>query len=114
MLENQADSPISLNFGPKIPSSLKEEFTTYELPYNFAKYEIPSNFIVNYWRAIISLSIVVAAGYLLRLIEKLNNNKKRSEKVRFLLRRLRVSVLWNFFILIASTNFDGIVIFSSL
>ena len=64
LLRNQKDSPISFNFGPKIPDSIKEQFTNYTIPGNFAKYELHSSFLVSYWRAFTSASILILASFL--------------------------------------------------
>ena len=69
LLRNQADSPVSVTFGPRIPESLKKEFTSYDLPENFAKYQVHSSFIVNYWRIITSLAIVLSVGTFFAILE---------------------------------------------
>lgn len=88
MLKNQNDSPISLNFGPKIPPSIKERFVSYPLPSNFADYNLHSNFIVNFWRVITSLLILLAAGYLFKLLLIISSHKGRSNKISIIFGRI--------------------------
>jgi len=95
-----------------MPKSLKEKFNSYELPENFSKYQLHSSFLVNFWRTITSLLIVLAFGFLFYLLEKLfyKLDKPRFEKV---MEKFKNLMWFNLSLLIFCTNVDGIVLFSS-
>ena len=113
MLKNQEESPISFNFGPKMPASLKKEFTNYTIPANFAEYELHSSFLVSYWTSITSLAILLMVSYLFGVFEGIARRRASMSWNHFFY-RLRVLLKWNLIVLVFCINYDGIVLFSSL
>jgi len=111
MLDNMNSTLVSFDFGFNMPSALQDQFTKYPLPHKFDLYQFHSSFLVNYWKVAsalaILLTIITIVCVLLQVIKKQKNGQT-------LLKGLKLILKWNFFLMIFCTNFDGIVIGTSL
>mmetsp|Transcript_5609 Transcript_5609/g.4752 ORF Transcript_5609/g.4752 Transcript_5609/m.4752 type:complete len:225 (+) Transcript_5609:230-904(+) len=109
----QDKSSLSLNFGPDIPDGLKESFPNKTLVENFAKYDLHSSFLVNFWKNITTMILIIVIGLFFKGLEYIFKRKSIHD-YGFLFERLRVITLWNFFLLIFCSNYAKIVLFTSL
>ena len=111
MLNSVNSTLLSLSFGPSIPSNVQSKFKYTNPPGKFSDYQFHSSFIVNYWQVMSSLSVVLVLIVVLTAVLFLT---KKKPKVHQLISRLTLIVKWNFFLMMFCTNFDGIVISTSL
>lgn len=109
---NQKENPYSVNFAPKIPRSLKQNFEVGELPENFAKFNVNTNFIVNFWRPVLTLIILLGLSGIFKLFEIIFD-KYHKGTGSYVAKRLKVLIKYNLILLIFCSNYDGIVLFSS-
>ena len=111
MLNGLFSSLISFNFAPAIPDSIEDKFVLRQIPLNFAKYEIHSSFFVNYWGIMVSLSLILATIIVLTILGLVFRKFKDMSK---LIKQLTSIVKWNFFMVIFCSNFDQIILYTSL
>ena len=111
MLDNMNSTLFSFSFGPAITPNVQSQFKKYKLPGKFDQYQFHSAFLVNYWQNMTSLAIILGVILVLSL---LSFTSKLFKKRIYILEKLKLIVKWNFFLMIFCTNFDGIVLGTSL
>ena len=111
MLDHFHSSTISLQFGFDMPIKLADQFAQYPLPSNFAKYQLKSSFLVTYWITMTSMLIVYCFSKILSAITYL---LQKNKKLHSLLERINLIFKWNFLLLVFFSNFDGVILPTSL
>ena len=64
LFKSQSKNPIAITMSPEIDEDVKNRFVQDDIPAQFAEYNLHSSFFVNYWKTMISLAIIIGAGFL--------------------------------------------------
>lgn len=111
MLDHMDTSILSLQIGFSMPKSQENKFGRHTLPENFEKYDLSSSFFVNYFTVFTTLlevlMVILTLTALSLLVKKYNKTYELVQKIILIFR-------WNFFLLIFYTNFDQIILPTSL
>lgn len=111
LLNNMNSSVISFSFGPSMPSYVQAKFSNYPLPGKFGEYGLNSSFLVNYWQNMTSLALILGVIVILGIMVTLVKKKKF---LFLVFTKLKLIVKWNFFLMMFTTNLDGVALGTSL
>lgn len=111
MFDSQSSSSISFNLNFGLPKNAVEKFPKYPLPGRFARYEGTSSFILNYWKGLVTLSLLLFIIAMATIFAPLT---KSTKYVHLILRHIENITKWDLFLLLLCTNIDGLGVYSSL
>ena len=111
-LASKTVNPISFTFGMKMSSSMENEITNHTLPKEVQRREFHSSFLVNFWPETLLFFILLGIGLFLLALELL---AKRLDWTNLwnICRGIRFITLFNFILVLITSNVDNIIIFSS-
>lgn len=107
--QNPTRSPLSLI--NHVAQNLKSTYASDQLPWNFGRYGLHSRFLINFLPPLISISVIllVVLGVWVSLL-----CTKKYKGINTVLEKTLMALRWNFVMTFLLSNYDGLIIFSSL
>ena len=110
---NSSIFSVSTAFGYSMPSDLSTRVQKYPLPSVFEGLGYHSSYLINFWQAISTYSILIALGTAFYVLEKLMS-KFHKGKLALVLQRLSILTHWNFLLIVAFNTYDDMTLFAIL
>ena len=111
ILDHQNLNQPSIQFLKDAQDFLKHHFPTISLPDRFNHYRLHSNFLVNFFQPILIILIILA---IILILCTINYYCEKEGKFKSLVCKALDIFKWNLLISVAVSNYDGIILYSSL
>ena len=104
---------LSLRYGFIMPTKMKTEFSKQSIPDVFGQYNLHSSFLVNYWKELTSLLIVLLIGLIAIALEHACKKLGKSS-AEDVFARIKTILGCNFLLLLFATGLDDVILCSAL
>lgn len=112
--KRQQSNTVDLNFGFDSPQGIRQDFTVYTIPFLYFDFGMHSSFIINFFKAITTLILLICYSGILKFVYGVAKRYKWSPSWMEAIESMRFAAKYNIFYLFFYSNFDEIIQFTSL
>jgi len=111
MLLSQDSDPASLDFETNMPQSLQDKFEARTLPSLFEYYQVEPTFLINYWKTLITMIIILGIIVIFALAVYFCEKFPRAKRV---LNRFYLAIRWNLLLIVLIGGAGDIAFYTTL